>query len=564
MATYAEKPWQKKYTCGPYPIPKSKAPYPEISLPELLDRSAFSYPDRPAIFFMGKVMTYRELKLQVDKLATALANLGVKKGDKVATVLANCPQFVMSDFAIMKIGGIHVPCSVLHKGPDLVYEIGESESKVVICQDSSFDLVKSIAHKTKLEKFIVTSQMEYGSNPSVKREIPGAIHFLDLMEEFEPEPPEVEINPKEDLSDIVFTGGATGLPKGVMKTHFNRVTNLVQSFGWALEPLAPGIKGKTSILIPVPLFHDYGHWGSHFCIYWGLQMILLPDPRDADMLKEALERFRPLICTCVPTQYTRVLPKGLKRTHTVFCSAAQALPPEVGMEVERQTGMPVTEAYGLTEVGPISHINLSSLAKVTGFAPQIKRESIGVPIADVDVKIVDPDTGEEVSQGKEGEIWIHGPAVMVGYWPEPGRGLKDGWLPTGDIGRMDEEGYFYLTDRIKDMANVSGLKVYTRLVDDVIFELPAVGDAVTIGIPDPERPGSERLKAFIRAKKGYEGKLSPEEVIEHCKTKLPPYAIPRFVEIGTEELPLTVTEKLFKRELREREIKKMRERGEIR
>lgn len=561
VVTYADKPWLLKYRLGPYPLAKTKQPYPEVSLPELLDRSAFNYPDRSAIFFLERRITYCELKLYVDKLATALADLGIRKGDKVATIIPNCPQFIISDFAIMKIGGIHVPCSALYKVHDLLYEIGSVGAKMIICEEGALDTAKTIKEQLKLERIIVTSQMDFSANPPERKEIPGVIQFRDLIEEYEAEPPEVEINPKEDLSDIKFTGGATGLPKGVMKTHFNRATNLMQSLGWAFEPLAPGVKGKASMLVPVPLFHDYGHWDSHFCIYWGLQIILLPDPRDADMLKETLERFRPLICTCVPTQYTRVLPKGLKRTQTIFVSAAQALAPEIAMEVERQTGMPITEAYGLTEVGPISHINLSAVAKITGFAPAIKRNSIGVPIVDVDCKIVDPDTGEEVPVGKEGEIWIRGPAVMKGYWPEPGRGLKEGWLPTGDIGYMDEEGYFYLTDRIKDMANVSGFKVYTRLVDDVIYELPAVGDVITIGIPDPERPGSERLKAFIRVKKGWEGKLTPEEVITHCKAKLPPYAVPKFIEFWTDELPLTPTEKLFKRELREREIKKMKEKG---
>ncbi len=398
--------------------------------------------------------------------------------------------------------------------------------------------------------------MEYSAAGAERREVPGTVLLRDLLEEFEAEPPEVEINPKEDLSDVVFTGGSTGLPKGVMKTHHIRVTNIMQGFAWVLEPLSPGIKGKTSALVPVPLFHDYGHALSHFSVYWGCQMILMPDPRDADMLRQLIARFRPALCACVPTQYTRVLPKGLGRTQTTFMCGAQALAPEVAMAVQRQTGMPVTEAYGLTEC-LVSHINLSAFAKITGIAGEIKMNSIGVPVVDVDCKIVDPDTGEEVPVGQEGEIWILSPSNMLGYWPEPGQGLKDGWLPTGDVARMEEDGYFYLTDRVKDMANVSGLKVYTRLVDDVIYELPGVGDAVTIGIPDPERPGSERLKAFIRLKEGFEGSLTPEEVIEHCREKLAPYAVPKFVEIGTEELPLTVTEKLFKRALREREISRM-------
>ena len=561
MVTYADKTWQRHYRLGPYPIAKSKQPYPELSLPDLLDHSALNYPDRPAIFFLERKMNYVELKLAVDRLATALADMGVQKGDKVATVIPNCPQFVISDFAIMKIGGVHVPCSILHKASDLIWEIGSSGARVVICQDASLDIINSIKDEAKIEKVIVTDPMEYSAAGAERREVPGAVQFRDLLEEFEAEPPEVEINPKEDLSDVVFTGGATGLPKGVMKTHYIRVTNVMQAFAWALEPLAPGIKGRSSILVPIPLFHDYGHAVLHFCVYWGLQLMLMQDPRDADMLQQLLERFRPLMCTCVPTQYTRVLPKGLVRTQTCFMSAAQALAPEVEMAVERQTGMPVTEAYGLTETGPLSHLNLSAFAKITGFAPEVKTNSIGVPIVDVDSKIVDPDTGEDVPIGKEGEIWVRSPSNMLGYWPEPGQGLKDGWLPTGDIGRMEQDGYFYLTDRVKDMANISGLKVYTRLVDDAIYELPAVGDAVTIGIPDPERPGSERLKAFIRLKRGYEGKLTPEEVIEHCKEKLPPYAVPKLVEMSTEELPLTVTEKLFKRALRDREIKKMKKKA---
>jgi long-chain acyl-CoA synthetase len=557
MVTYADKPWQKHYRLGVWPVRRSLQPYPELSLPDFLDLTALNYPDRSAIFFLERIITYQELKLLVDKLATALADLGVRKGDRVATVLPNCPQFAISDFAIMKIGGVHVPCSVLHKIQDLIYEIGSPGARVVICQDASLELINSIKDKTEIEKVIITNPMEYSAGGAERREVPGAIQFRDLIEEFEAEPPEVEINPKEDLSDVVFTGGATGVPKGVMKTHYIRATNVMQGFSWALEPLAPGIKGKISVLVPIPLFHDYGHAVFHFCVYWGLQMILMPDPRDADMLKQLIGRFRPLFCTCVPTQYSRVLPKGLGRTQTCFISAAQALAPEVGMKVEGQTGMAVTEGYGLTETGPFSHLNLSAFAKITGFAPEIKRNSIGVPLVDVDVKIVEPDTGEEVPIGQEGEIWIRSPSLMLGYWPHPGQGLKEGWLPTGDIGRMVEDGYFYLTDRIKDMANISGMKVYTRLVDDVIYELPAVQDAVTIGIPDPERPGSERLKVFIRLKEGFKGKFSPEEVIEHCRKKLPAYSVPKFVEITNDELPMTVSEKLFKRALKEMEMSKL-------
>jgi long-chain acyl-CoA synthetase len=243
-------------------------------------------------------------------------------------------------------------------------------------------------------------------------------------------------------------------------------------------------------------------------------------------------------------------------------SGAAALAPEIAQRFKQQTGMPITEAYGLTETGGGTHINLSSFSKITGFMTSEKLGSIGIPMPDTEVKIIDLETNEEAAPGKEGELWVRGPQVMKGYWPEAGKGLVDGWLATGDVVKMDDDGYFYITDRVKDMANVSGLKVYTRLVDDVLYEHPAVADGVAIGIPDPERPGSDRIKAFIRLKPEYEGKVTAEDIISHCREKLPPYSVPKFVEFR-KELPLTVTEKIFKRQLREEEIAKMKAKGEL-
>ena len=248
--------------------------------------------------------------------------------------------------------------------------------------------------------------------------------------------------------------------------------------------------------------------------------------------------------------------------NTMFMSGASALAVEIAQRFKEHTGMPITEAYGLSETSGGTHINLSAFSKLTGFMSAEKLGSIGVPTPDTEVKIVDLDTGEDAAPGKEGELWIRGPQVMLGYWPEVGKGLVDGWLPTGDVARMDDDGYFYITDRVKDMANVSGLKVYTRLVDDVLYEHPAVADAVAIGIPDVERPGSDRIKAFVRVNPDYEGKVTAEEIISHCRERLSPYAVPKFVEFR-KELPLTVTEKFFKRQLREEEIAKMRAAGEL-
>lgn len=562
MVSIAEKPWLKGYRLGPYKLPQTKEPYPKRTVQSLLDAAAAEFPDRAACSYLGNEITYKELKLEADRLAAALADLGVRKGDKVATVLPNCPQFVISDFGILKAGATHVPCSVMHKAADLIYEIGDSGAETVICSDQSLELIDSIKDKTKLKRIIVTSPLDYSSERPELKQTPGTYQLRDLIASHEPRPPEVEIDPLEDLAILVFTGGATGLPKGVMLTHYNRVA-AVTHIAWAYEPLKVGIRGKTSVLMPIPLFHQYGHVMMHFAVYWGLRMYFLLDPRDTDTFVKMLTEYRPFMCACVPTQYNRLVLKGLGRIPTMFFSTTSALAPEVAQKFRQQTGVPITEAYGLTETAGGTHINLSSFSKITGFMASEKFGSIGVPMPDTEVKIVDLETGQEAAPGKEGELYVRGPQVMKGYWPEPGKGLVDGWLPTGDVVKMDDDGYFYITDRVKDMANISGLKVYTRLVDDVLYEHPAVADAAAIGIPDPERPGSERIKAFIRLKEEQEGKVTADDIISHCKGKLPPYAIPKFVEFR-KELPLTVTLKLFKRQLREEEVAKMKKAGLLR
>lgn len=559
MVSIAEKPWLKNYKVGPYKLPQTKEPYPELTVHSLLDAAAAEFPDNHACFYLGNEITYSELKLLADSLAAALADLGVRKGDKVATIFPNCPQFIISDFGILKAGATHVPCSPLHKADDLIYEIGDSGAETVVCINESFELVDSIKDRTKIKNIILTSVMDYSLEKPEIKQIPGTYQLRELIESHEPIPPEVEVDPREDLAVLVFTGGSTGLPKGVMLTHYNRLVALTL-VGWYFEPLKIGIRGKTSMLMPLPLFHQYGHLMMHFAVYWGLKMYQILDPRDIDLLKEMLTKYRPLFSVCVPTQYAKLVLKGLGRTTTMFMSGAAALAPEIAQKFRQQTGMPITEAYGLTETCGGTHINLSSFSKITGFMASEKFGSIGVPMPDTEVKIVDLETGEETAPGEEGELYVRGPQVMKGYWPEPGKGLVDGWLPTGDVVKMDDDGYFYITDRVKDMANISGLKVYTRLVDDVLYEHPAVADAVAIGIPDPEIPGSERIKAFIILKDDQEGKITADDIISHCKEKLPVYSVPKFVEFR-KELPLTVTEKFFKRQLREEEIAKMKEAG---
>jgi long-chain acyl-CoA synthetase len=425
-------------------------------------------------------------------------------------------------------------------------------------------MVNAVKDKTKLKNIIVTSFEDYGENPPELREISGTIQFRKLVNENEPNPPDITIDPKEDLAFLCFTGGSTGLPKGVMLTHFNRMANLCQGLPWMLTPLEAGIRGKASIMIPVPLFHAYGHWVVEFAVFWGMRIILLPDPRDNDALVKAMQEHRPFLVACVPTQYFRMAQSKVGRMQTMMMSCAAPLPKIIADTVKAEMGNPISESYGLTETGPLTHLNVSAFSKITGFM-KFEKLSLGIPVPDTEVKIIDPDTGKEVPFGEPGIIYSRGPQVMKGYWPNPGDGLEDGWLCTNDIARMDEDGYFFIEDRTKDMINVSGFKVYSTELDEELFKHPDVAIAVVVGIPDPKTPGSERVKVFIKPAPGKEESITAESIVAFCKEKFPAYAVPRnasFVEFR-DEFPLTVTEKIFKNALRQEEINKMKERGEF-
>ncbi len=560
--TYADKPWLKSYKVGAFKLPHTMEPYPKISVYKFLEDTATNYPDNIALVYSDEEITYERLKLHVDKIATALVDLCVKKGDRVATILPNCMQYVICDYAIMRLGAVHVPLSILHRAPDLIYELGESGAEIIICSYRRLERVNEIKDKIKIKTIIYTPTKIFPdySLPKMK-EVPGAHLLEDLIEKYDPKPPKVEINPTEDLATLPFTGGTTGVPKGTMQTHYNITTNVIQTMHWMMKPLESGFKGKASLMICVPIFHQYGHWALHSCISWGLRTFLM-DPRDIDKILEVIKEYRPFMTIGVPTHYMLLLKKDIRKMAKFFYSAAAALPEEVAEQFEKKIGIPMGEGYGATETTGGTHLNLTALSKITGFMRKPKR-GIGIPIPDTEVKIINLETGEDVPFGETGEILIRGPQIMKGYWPTPGKGLtEDGWLAMGDIGKMDEDGYFYIVDRIKDMINVSGMKVYSRVVDDILYEHPAVREAGVIGVPDPERPGSERVKAFISLKPEFEGKVTPDDIIEYCKEKLPPYAVPKFVEFK-KDLPLTPVMKIFKRKLKEEEIAKMKERGEI-
>jgi long-chain acyl-CoA synthetase len=554
--SYLEKPWLKSYKLGPYKLDQSLKPYPNTPVFDILDGSAERYPGQAAIFFLGRSINYAQLKNRVDSLAAALASLGVEKGDRVCVYLPNCPEFIISDWAIQKTGAAIVPTSILRTEEGLLHEAGSSSSKVLICQESNLDLVLGIKDRCQLEHIILTSTAGYDLEP-VSGQLPKNVYdFRTLLNDYAPEPPQVNIDPQEDLCELSFTGGATGVPKGVMITHANRLSCLHQGLLWILKPLIKGFAGKASVLISVPMFHAYGHYTQQSAALLGLRLLVLPDPRDSDLMIEYIQKFRPLFIPAVPTQLMRIADANLSRMNTLLWSGAAPLPNEIGQAIKKKIGMPVSQAYGLTETSPVTHFNISSFSKITGFMAQ-EKYGIGVPIPDTECLLLDIETGEEVPVGKPGEIVVRGPQVMKGYWPEPGSGLTaDGWLHTGDIGTMDEDGYFQVVDRTKDMVNISGMKVYTTTVDEVLYEHPGVLMAAAFGVPDPEKPGSERVMAVIQPKKDYGHQLTVEEIKVFCQEKLSPYAVPKFIEFR-DDMPLTVTEKVFKKALRDEAIAKM-------
>jgi len=558
MTAETQRPWVKSYRLGPYKLAHSLEPYPEEPLFKLLDQSAAKYPGSTAIDYFGERISYQDLKSYADSLAAALAGFGVKKGDKVATILPTCPQYIIANFGILKTGATHVPCSILHKERELEYEIGESGAETVICLEEQLERVLSVKPKTKLKQVIVTALTDYTPAEQEQPEAAsGTYRFKTLIATNEPNPPAVEISPREDLAYLAFTGGATGVPKGVMLTHYNRYANVLQSMPWAMSSLEKSIRGKASLCIAVPLFHSYGDSSALFGIYWGLRLILIQDPRDSDYIMKMLVENRPFMAALVPTQLMKLRDKDLPRMPIQIVSGASHLPVEVREGISEKIKMPVSEGYGLTETSPTTHLDLTGFSKITGFAAK-QKYSIGLPVPDTDIKLVDEETGELSPPGEPGHMYIKGPQVMKGYWPNAGDGLVDGWLPTGDIVKMDEDGYFYIVDRIKDMANVSGFKVYTSSIDDILHQHPAVSMAAAIGVPDPEREGSERIKAFVVLRDEYKGKVTEEELIDFCRDKCASYAVPRQLEFR-DSLPFTVTEKIFKRQLREEEIQKQQQ-----
>ena len=551
---YVEKPWLKFYD----PEVPAHIDYPEHNIYKFLDDATKEFGGRTAIWFMKRKITYKEFKDIADRLATALVDLGVKKGDVVAIMIPNFPQFIFSFFGILKAGGIVTACSVLLTGPELAYQLNDSGAEIIIAWDGQLDKINKIRDRTRLRHVIITNAMDYIPNaPTDPPEIAGTIQFVRLISKIKPNLPKFETNAKEDVALLQYTGGTTGLPKGAMLTHFNIVSNCVAMYQWNVTEVR---RGRDTGLTNLPLFHIYGMTVCmNFFIYSGSTIALNPDPRDEKSLFEIIRATKPAMFPGVPTMYMRLLErddledyaKDL-RSIRVCNTGAAPMPPEIQKEFEERTGGKIIEGYGMTETSPVAIVNPINGIKKIG--------SVGLPISDTEVKIVDvADYTKIMPIGESGEIMIKGPQVMKGYWNKPeatAHQVKGDWLLTGDVAKMDEDGYFYIVDRKKDMINVSGFKVYPREVEDVLFEHEAVANAASIGIPNPKIPGSDLVKAFIVLKDGYsESDELANEIREFCRQNLSPYKIPKITEYR-KELPETLVGKVLRKELRDAEAKK--------
>lgn len=554
-----ERPWLKSY---PEDI-LATIVYPQISVSQILDNTAKKYPENTALIFVGRKITYKELSELVDKLATALHNLGVKKGDKVALLLPNCPQFVISYYAALKIGAIVIPTNPLYTERELEYQLNNSGTETVITLDvkALYPKIANVKEKTRLKRIIISDIREYLRFPEsvlypiakrkeiVKVKKGAGIYFLKkLLDEYPQTPPVVEIEPEEDLALLQYTGGTTGVPKGVMLTHKNLVVNAIQCRYWFSKAK---IEEETFLSV-LPFFHVFGMTVCmNVPIYLAASIILVPRFKVDDIFK-IINKFKPTVFPGVPTMYVAInnYPHIEKYdlSSIKFCiSGAAPLPIEVAEKFEKLTGGVLVEGFGLTECSPVTHCNPLYGKRKVG--------SIGLPFPDTDIKITDLETGKKILNiGEIGELAIRGPQVMKGYWQMPeetAQVIRDGWLYTGDIAKMDEEGYTFIVDRKKDMIIVSGNNVYPKDVEEILYQHPKVKEAVVVGLPDVYQ--GEAVKAYIILKDGQTA--TSQEIIEFCKKNLSNHAVPKFVEFR-KELPKTLIGKVLRRVLLEEEMKK--------
>lgn len=549
------RPWYDAY---PKEVSHSLE-YEQLRLTDFLVRTASKFPDYEAIEFIGKRISYRQLLDASYRFANAVIGLGIKPGDRISLMLPNCPQYVIAYYGALFAGAVIVQTSPLYSEQELRHQLKDSEASLIVCLDLVYPKVKAVLEDTDIANVIVTGiqdELPFPLNklyPFVQRR-KGA--FVDIHESEpvirwprllkhasdQPAQPEQEHN-SGSVAVLQYTGGTTGMPKGVMLTHANIAANVKQCQAWMYHAQ----EGKETILTAVPLFHVYGMTvAMNYGVSIGASLVLVPK-FDTGQLLKTIHKQRPTLFPGAPTMYIALLnhPKLKKydlSSITSCISGSAPLPQEVQDRFEQVTGGKIVEGYGLSECSPVTHVN-----PIWG---KRKIGSIGLPWPDTDCRIVD-DEGNELPQGEAGELCIKGPQVMKGYWKQPEEteaAMLDGWVRTGDIAYMDEEGYFYIVDRKKDVIIAGGFKIYPREVEEVLYEHPDIVEAAVIGVPDEYR--GETVKAFIVTKSGE--CIEEEELDRFCRERLAPYKVPRLYEFRP-ELPKTFVGKILRRMLAEEE-----------
>ena len=558
-----EKPWLKFYE----PHVPEHIDYPQTVMPAVLEETARKYPDGTALIFRDAKITFREYNEAVDRLAAALQGLGVKKGDRVAIHLPNCPQFPIAYYAVLRIGGIVVPCNPIYTSREMRHQLKDSGAGIIITLSAMYPIVKQIRAETDLRHVIVAKIKTYfppivrllftllmEKKMGHKADISGDANtywFTDVLAGAPAKPQAVEIT-WDDTAVLMYTGGTTGVSKGAQLTHKNILVNAVQCKAWVNPE-----EGQSVTMTALPLYHSYAMTTCmNVSTLIGGAMLLIPDPRNLEDVLGNITKHKPTMYPGVPAMYVAInnypdLSKYDVSSIEACVSGAAGLPVEVQQRFQELTGARLVEGYGLSEASPVTHAN-----PVFG---ENRIGTIGVPWPDTEVKIVDSAAGEKVlGVGEEGELCIRGPQVMKGYWnmptetantlrPDPAGG--DPWLYTGDIAIMDEDGYFRIVDRKKDMIlGAGGYNIYPREVEDVLYEHPKVLEAAAIGVPVEGK--GERVKLFVVLKPGETA--TEEEIIAFCRDNLAPYKVPRFVEF-IDQLPKSAVGKILRRELKQSE-----------
>lgn len=552
--SYKDKPWLKFYDKG---VP-STINFVDCTLNDYFDEAINKYADRVAFVSQGYEMTYRELGDAVNKFATCLADFGINKGDRVAIHLPNILHCVAAYYAVIKIGGIVVMHNPLYSPSELEYQFNDSGAKVVVTLDLFGNTIIDLRSKTQVKQIVCVSLRDYlpsNVDPNTilsvePKQAEDVYKWKDIISKYPAQPPKVTVT-TEDIAQLQYTGGTTGVSKGAMLTHSNLTKQLQQIDAWDTTIH----RGDAMTMVgALPFFHVYGlSTVMNLNIYDGFKTILTGRPTPESLI-EIIQKYRPQIACLVPTMYIGMLnhPDFEKLDLTcikrLMCGSAP-LPLEVIKAYEEKAGVHINEGYGLTEASPVTHSNPYGTVQKSG--------SIGIPYPSTEVRIVDLETGEnDVPVGQPGEMIIKGPQIMKGYWNRPdetAKSIRNGWLYTGDIAIMDEDGYFFIVDRKKDMVISGGYNVYPREIDEVLYTHPKVLEACCIGIPHPTR--GEQIKAFVVLKEGETA--TEKEIIDYCATKLAKYKLPTIVEFRT-ELPKSNVGKILRKVLREEEMQKLK------